>query len=622
MGIERATAPTQHLDRAIAQRVRQLGALVADLGKAVTVGDVAGAVLRHGMTATGATGGAIALVGADGQILELIGTQGDARPLFPARRCRLNAHVPLAVAARTGKPVWSASSEVFHAHYPRLEPPDRNVALGSVPLARAGMPLGAVGFVFDGPYTFDPGVRAFIHTLSRHCLDALLRARFHDDESLARRGAENTAARLERLQSVTAELNRTADGAMIARIVAREALGGTQARACLVAVWKDGAPRLLAEAGSNKEAILQARRAFDRALPAVMKSQMPLWPGAALDDHIETDPDLTAKSNFALIPVFAEGRLLCAIGVKLGKKRRLQNEARVYLCALASLCSQAIARARLYEAACEACERAEKANRMKDEFLGIVSHELRTPLTAISCWVALLRRGLPEDHELSRAVDRIDRNTKMQVRLVEDLLDASRIVHDKLQLQLETVDLAAVLANAREALAHVALAKKLELVLVLPENPLPPLIGDSIRLEQVVRNLLSNAIKFTPAGGVVELRLSALAGAARIEVLDSGQGISPELLPHIFERFRQGDGSSSRQHGGLGLGLSIVRHLVEAHGGRVGAHSDGVGRGTKMTVELPFDPAKGGQEERVNESADGATVRPDVRAAVVVSGRR
>jgi hypothetical protein len=582
----------EHGASGTARRVLGLTTLARDLAKALTIQDVARAVLHHGIEVTGARGGAMVLADGASRALHLVGAQGrDTRLIFPAKRCRLSAHIPLAMTARTGQPLWFPSSEDFQSHFPRLPRAQEDVGIACVPLVRAGIPLGAVGFVVAGPHAFGPAERAFIHSLSRHCLDALNRALLHEDERGARKGAENAAARLERLQHVTEALCRAVHSAEIAEIVTQEALEGTQARACFLAVWENGQPKILAESGVTKEAMAQARRAFERYQPTVMNSQAPLWPEPDAQSDIDAGAPPTSKNQFACIPVIIGGRLLCALGLKLRKKRRLQNAAQVFLCALAGLCGQAIERARLYEAERAARERAEAASRMKDEFLGIVSHELRTPLAAISCWVALLQRRQPMGDELARALDSIGRNTTMQARLVEDLLDASRIVSDKLRIEIEVVDLAAVLASAQEALAQAASDKPLELRVVLPENPVPPVRGDALRLEQVVRNLISNAIKFTPAGGLVEVRLSRMQGTARIEVTDTGQGIVPALLPHIFERFRQGDATSTRRHGGLGLGLSIVRSLVEAHGGRVSAHSDGHDRGTKMTVDLPFEQA-------------------------------
>ncbi len=602
MVIHGPAAPRNALAHEIACRIERLRELNAELDRAGTLAGVADVVLRHGIEATGASGAVMGVVRSDSSTLERVAVRGTGTHLlFPVKRCRVNTHTPLVTSARTGQSVWLSSTKEFRTHYPRIPVPYQDLALGCTPLVRTGMPLGALGFVFDGSHSFDPAERAFLHTLSRNCLDVLQRGRLLVSEGAARRGADNAAARLERLQRVTAGLNRSLDLTEVSEIVVHQALDGAGAKACMLAVWQDDQPRIMAEVGVTKKARAELHLAFEHRLPDILHSHEPLWPEDGPEDDSDAAPLSRPRARLAWIPIRVDGRLLCALGVKLGNKHRKQS-VRVFLCALASLCGQALERARLYEAEREARLRAEQANRLKDEFLGIVSHELRTPLTAISCWVSLLQRRPPQQSELERGLASIARNTDMQARLVEDLLDTSRIVSEKLSLEVEEVALPAMLESARGALAQQAEEKAIAVHVVLPENPLPNLRGDSVRLEQVVRNLLGNAIKFTPSGGRVELRLSCAGEAARIEVVDTGEGIAPDLLPHIFERFRQGDGSSSRRHGGLGLGLSIVRYLVDAHGGRVSAHSEGQGKGTRMLVELPLEQ---GPRDRDQPHHDG-----------------
>ncbi|MFL6275279.1 MAG: ATP-binding protein [Blastocatellia bacterium] len=229
---------------------------------------------------------------------------------------------------------------------------------------------------------------------------------------------------------------------------------------------------------------------------------------------------------------------------------------------------------------------ARTANRMKDEFLATVSHELRTPLNAIIGWSHLLRRGGLDEAMAGRAVETIERNARVQAQLIEDILDVSRIITGKLRLKISNVDLAAVINAAIDAVQLAATSKGIRLEVTLDPSA-RHLAGDASRLQQIIWNLLSNAIKFTPAGGRVEVRLERATGSARIRVTDCGEGISKDLLPFIFDRFRQGDGTSTRRHGGLGLGLAIVRHLTELHGGAVYADSPGPGGGASFTIELP-----------------------------------
>jgi PAS domain S-box-containing protein len=244
-------------------------------------------------------------------------------------------------------------------------------------------------------------------------------------------------------------------------------------------------------------------------------------------------------------------------------------------------------REHLLESERAARSEAERASRLKDDFLATVSHELRPPLTAILGWAQLLQRPDRSPEQVLRGLEVIERNARMQAQLIADLLDVSRIVTGKIRLEVRPTEIEQVLESALESVRHAAEAKSIRL-----QRKIEPLaasiLADPGRLSQVVWNLLSNAIKFTPRGGRVTLSLRASPSHLAISVEDTGQGIPPEFLPHVFERFRQADASASRQFGGLGLGLSIVKHLVELHGGRVAAESDGPGRGARFVVELPL----------------------------------
>jgi signal transduction histidine kinase/ActR/RegA family two-component response regulator len=233
---------------------------------------------------------------------------------------------------------------------------------------------------------------------------------------------------------------------------------------------------------------------------------------------------------------------------------------------------------------------AEDACRLKDEFLATVSHELRTPLTAIIGWTHMLRsNGLDKSAE-ARALEIIERNAKSQAQLVEDILDVSRVITGKLRLNVAPVDAASIINAAIDSVQLAAETKGIQLGVTFDPSA-RHIAGDAVRLQQVVWNLLSNAIKFSPSGGRIEVRLERAGSVAQLSVSDTGDGISPDFLPFIFDRFRQADGTSTRRHGGLGLGLSIVRHLVELHGGTVHAESAGEGCGATFTIRLPLAPA-------------------------------
>lgn len=229
---------------------------------------------------------------------------------------------------------------------------------------------------------------------------------------------------------------------------------------------------------------------------------------------------------------------------------------------------------------------AQAANRAKDEFLSILSHELRTPLNAILGWSRMLRQQQLPKEMIERALETIERNAKSQAQLIEDILDVSRIITGKLRLQIYPVDLVKVIESAIESVRLAAEVKAIHLQTAF--DPLTPMItGDADRLQQVVWNLLSNAIKFTPKGGQVQIFLQQVDAQVELRVSDTGEGINSDFLPYVFDRFRQHDSSTTRQHSGLGLGLAIVRQLVELHGGTVTVASSGIGQGTTFTIKLP-----------------------------------
>jgi PAS domain S-box-containing protein len=230
---------------------------------------------------------------------------------------------------------------------------------------------------------------------------------------------------------------------------------------------------------------------------------------------------------------------------------------------------------------------AEAANRTKDKFLATLSHELRTPLNALLLWARVLREGAADPETFDRAIDSIDRNARLQAQLIEDLLDVSRIVSGKLHLDIRPVELSSVIQAVVDAMRDQAEQKGVRVEVALDPS-VTPVSGDSARLQQVVWNLLSNAVKFTPSGGRIRIALTRLPGEAQISVSDTGKGIPEHLLPHIFEPFRQADSSTTRSHGGLGLGLAIVRQLVELHGGTITAESAGEERGATFVVTLPL----------------------------------
>lgn len=264
-------------------------------------------------------------------------------------------------------------------------------------------------------------------------------------------------------------------------------------------------------------------------------------------------------------------------------------------------------RARLLMQEQTARAEAEKLNRLKDEFISTVSHELRTPLNAILGWAHILRTTKVDEARIYRALETIERNARSQSQLIDDLLDMSRIITGKIRLNVRAIELWRVIEAAIETVHPAADAKNIRLQTAI-DPAAGPVLGDSERLQQIVWNLLSNAVKFTPKGGRVQVYLQRINSHVEIIVADNGQGISADFLPYVFDRFRQADNSITRSFGGLGLGLAIVRQLVELHGGTVYAESPGDGQGATFTVKLPLMPVRSTtiEPERVHPSVEGS----------------
>jgi PAS domain S-box-containing protein len=382
------------------------------------------------------------------------------------------------------------------------------------------------------------------------------------------------------------------------------------ARHGVAARLKAAAPR----AGSPEARVLHSGEPL--IVPEVRLSE--LGDMAADDDHRRAMETLAPRS-LMVVPITARGRALGALTFIAAESERRFGRSDLGLAEdVARRAGLAVENARLYKASQEARQAAEAANRAKDEFLATLSHELRTPLSPILGWVRLLRSGDLDQAATARGLEVIERNVRAQTQLIEDLLDVSRIITGKLRLEVRPMDLVAVVEAGIEAVRPAADAKGIRI-----ESRLDPMasaiVGDPDRLQQVVWNLVSNAVKFTPKEGRVEVDLTRLDAHARLRVKDTGKGIPPAFLPHVFDRLRQADSTSTRAHGGLGIGLAIVRHLVELHGGTVAAESAGDGKGAVLTVELPVSAASGTQRLAPDSAAaqEGAVRLDGVRVMVV-----
>ena len=339
------------------------------------------------------------------------------------------------------------------------------------------------------------------------------------------------------------------------------------------------------------DAITRVTRSGASELVPYLSDEM-LVAGAKSPEHLQMMRDLGIMS-YMVVPLRSRGEVLGAITFVTSDRRFTQQDLQRAE-ELAYRASIAIENARLYSAA-------QAANRAKDEFLATLSHELRTPMTAVLGWARMLKLGL-SDEDIPVAIDAIEQGASAQAQLIEDVLDVSRIMSGKLTFKPQPTDLSVIAQAAMTTVHPAAVAKDIEVLTSIPPV-LPQIAGDEGRLQQIIWNLLANAIKFTPRGGTVTLRIVHKGSMVRLSVADSGEGIDREFLPYVFEPFRQADSSTTRPHGGIGLGLAIVRSLVELHGGSIRAESEGRGRGATFTIDFP-----------VMEAARADTGKPQPRS--------
>jgi PAS domain S-box-containing protein len=344
------------------------------------------------------------------------------------------------------------------------------------------------------------------------------------------------------------------------------------------------------------ERIVEANDAFLRLIGYTQQDLVDpgiFWPAITAPESLErskaANMDLRTRGNIAPFEKQYLRKDGTPVWAMLGAAAISESDDRwmAFIMDISDRKHAAVEREAAYQREHAARTQAEEATRLKDEFLANLSHELRTPMNAIIGWSHLLKSGRLDDAQRQRAMESIDRGARSQAKLIEDLLDVSRIVSGKLSLTMTPVDLRAVLNAALDSQRPTAQSKNINLEMGT-DAPDCAVMGDVGRLQQVFLNILSNALKFTPAGGQVTVTLESTPDSACVSIADSGEGISPEFLPYVFDRFRQADGTSTRNHMGLGLGLAIVKHVVEMHGGTVVAKSEGAGKGATFVVTLPL----------------------------------
>ncbi|MBN3896770.1 MAG: PAS domain S-box protein [Nostoc sp. NOS(2021)] len=478
----------------------------------------------------------------------------------------------------------------------------------SVPLIVRGRVLGAMTLVSSSGRRYDTKSLMLAEELARRAAIAVDNARLYTEAQQSQQAALRAASRTARLQAITAALSESLTPAQVAEVIVEQSMAALGASSALVALLtKSGTELEIVRAvGYQQEAVDSWRRFSINAsapLAEAVRTKQPIWqePTTARVTRYSNLAEDYAQYNYGAwisIPLIIEGRAIGGMSLAFAEIQEFNQDDQAFILALAQQCAQAMERARLYEAEQTAREVAENANRIKDEFLAVLSHELRSPLNPILGWSKLLQTKKLDEKTIPQALKTIERNAKLQAELIEDLLDISRILQGKLSLNIYPVDLTSVISAAIETVRLSAEAKSIEMHISLEAN-LGQVLGDSSRLQQIVWNLLSNAVKFTPAGGRVDIRLERVQRAentpmlnpvfyAQITVSDTGIGIDPNFLPYVFEYFRQENSSTTRKFGGLGLGLAIVRHLVELHGGTVQVESGGEDQGATFTVRLPL----------------------------------
>jgi len=544
----------------------------------------------------------IDVTGDDGEIRRLTAVHADpakddaARELarrFPPDR---HGHHPVARALRSGRPELASdiSADVLETIAP--DPAHRDLAHALaytsylvVPIIARERTFGAISLVSAGSgrrYTAEDVPLA--EDIARRAAAALDNARLYRQSETRLRAAEAAA-------DLGGFLNQALDPEVVGRRIAesvRALLGlGTSLLYRVDPVTLE--MTVVAGAGTSIPGFdpgVTLPAGFAAVGLAVRERRPVTTPDLLADPRIALTPELRARLEHApcrselAVPLLSHERVIGVLALGDRKGRQFRQEDVLLAQGFAEQAALALENARLYA-------EARDANRAKDEFLATLSHELRTPLTAMLGWVRMLQSGTLDEATSARALRVIDRNTKLQAQLIDDLLDVSRIVTGKLSLELKAVDVGAVVETAIDAVTPAALAKSVEL-----ERRVAPAAGpawaDPHRLQQVVWNLLSNAVKFTPSGGRVTVAVERDDPHVVVRVDDTGQGIAPEFLPYIFDRFRQADSTTTRAHGGLGLGLAIVHHLVTLHRGTVTAASEGPDRGATFTVRIPLAPLR------------------------------
>ena len=572
-------------------RLHAISRKVADLR---TPREVAEVVVREAILHTGAGCAAAYLADEDGS-LQLLSSGGRASGTVPVTGSISGAEQgPVAEALRT-------RSALYLEDLPRPASDPR--AAAALPLVLAGRALGVLTLDFSEARSFDASEREFLAALAQTFAQSLGRARLLESEQRSRRAAERYADRIQRLLRITAALAQALSPDDVAGAVIDEAARATDATSG--GLWLIDRERGTLELVRSLGFAGDARRSYSR-IPLDGSRQLPVvsavrdreamfietddelarWPGAAVPAA-----SVAVHGPIAVVPLIVQGRPVGVVAYRFRRGRHIDDDERAVMMMVARYAAQALERARLYDSERRARQEAEasetralEADRRKDEFLAMLGHELRNPLAPILTALQLMRLKGAQGNERERGV--IERQVQHLVRLVDDLLDVSRITRGRVQLRQEPLDLKSVIARAVEIAAPLLEARAHRLDVRVPPQPLL-VNGDGARLAQAFSNVLNNAAKYTEPGGQIFVHAGREGSEVAVRVRDTGIGIGPQMLPQVFDLFVQDQRGLDRSQGGLGVGLTIVRSLIELHGGKVSASSEGEGRGSEFEIRLP-----------------------------------
>jgi K+-sensing histidine kinase KdpD/ActR/RegA family two-component response regulator len=637
-----------------ARQSDQLAQLTTALGQARTPSAVIEAAVQEPLHALDADAGVVLLISDDGgaaDVVRAVGHRQDVSALPPTMSLADKSPIhdavgrgaPVIVESRAATPEYREADGLLNSA--------RFQALAVVPLVIGSRVVAVVQLEFFRSRPFSSDDRDYLFAVGHRAAQALdrtwqyesaqreraeaetLRARAHEEldgrqqTEVALRASEaryrTLAARTNRLHGLTAALSEAVTLKAVARAVVRQgkiAVGATSGDVTLLVEQATAFETLHSDvSGDTDEAGRRFAAESGLCATQVVQTRQPVFIGSFTEwqERYWRSASIAADGGYvssATLPLLADGAAIGVLAFHFTAPVKFDEEYEALLVSVAQHCAQALDRARLYESAQQARTEAETANRLKDEFVSIVSHDLRTPLNAMLGWTAMLQKGTLDPSITARALRSIHDNATRQAKLIDDLLDFSRIIAGRLALEREQFDLRQLLRNVIESMIPAAAAKRIEMQFSAGSDAI--VHGDIRRLEQVFFNLLGNAVKFTEEQGRINVDVRSVDGVVEVRVADSGVGIDPAFLPHVFDRFRQADSTTTRVHGGVGLGLSIARQLVEAHQGSISAESPGKDRGSTFIVRLPSSVRR--PDVSVSASTDGQAA---AESSVPQSGR-